>query len=247
MINSNVRIINDIPLIKTGLGALHFNGTNDTPHQLGTLTINEGIFALGNTKISVTGPITIGPNASFVFQLYNEILTTGQKIIRKGGGLPDLRLLGDSTGEANFTFVKSTDDSPLIQGIGTLYIENRASIEFGNTAPSSPIILYLDQLNFNDTNAIFRITGWTKGAAYLLVKKSWGDTNISALLSQIYFEGHGLAKSWETHILSNFGDYWQITPFPEPTTYGTIFAAAGLGLWTCRKRHKRLTNNLAAK
>jgi len=236
IINSNVRIINDTPLIKTGLGALHFNGTNNTPHQLGAVTINEGIFALGNTKISVTGPITIGPNASFVLQLYNKILTTGQKIIRKGGGLPNLRLRGNSTGEANFTFVKSTNDVPLIQGIDTLYIENRASIGFGNTAPETPIILYLDHLTFNDTDAILRITDWAEGAAYLLVKKTWGNANIAALLSQIYFEGYGRAKNWEAHGLSDFGDYWQITPLPEPTTYGATLGAVGLGLWTWRKR-----------
>jgi len=62
------------------------------------------------------------------------------------------------------------------------------------------------------------------------------------LLNQIVFEGY---QDYFTTFKNYDNDYYQIYPFgaqpaPEPSTYGAILGAAGLGLWSWRKRTQRL-------
>jgi len=236
IITDNVQIVGNVPLIKKGPGIFAFHSQYGQIHQFGTITVNEGLVDISSARLSVTGPITVKANATLWLQFNFGSPTESVRIAKTGGGLPSLNLNGDKNHEANFVLIKHREDTSLIQGLSTLYIEDKGSIQFHNTAPATPIILYLDQLTFNDANAILRIINWVEGATYLLVKKTWGDVNIPPLLSQIYFEGYGFAQSWETHDLSGYSDYWQITPFPEPATYGAILAAAGLGLWAWKRR-----------
>jgi len=62
------------------------------------------------------------------------------------------------------------------------------------------------------------------------------SAHLSESLERLVIEGYSAKKAGLRHYSS---DYWEIGPgFPEPTTYGAIFGAVGLGLVSWRK-HKR--------
>jgi len=241
IIESGIRIVNQTSLVKTGVGALHLNGPVNRYHELGSLVVDKGILAMGSANISVTAPISIGPGATFLVQFYSFEQLRTQRITKAGGGLADLRLRGSKTEEAHFGFIKTTSAGAAIQGLNSLTIENKATIDFGNRATETPLILYIDQLILEGPDALLRIREWASGASYLLVRKEWGDARLSELFSKIYFEGYGRASAWEAHDLDDLGDYWQIRPYatPEPATTGAILGAAGLGLWAWRRRKYR--------
>jgi len=238
IIESGIRIVNKTSLLKTGVGALHLNGPVNRYHELGSLVVDKGILAMGSANISVTAPISIGPGATFLVQYYSFEQLRIPRIAKAGGGLADLRLRGSKTEEAHFGFIKSTSAGTAIQGLNSLTIENKATIDFGNRAAETPLILYIDQLILEGPDALLRIREWVSGASYLLVRKDWGDARLSELLSKIYFEGYGWASAWEAHDLEGFDDYWTIRPYatPEPATYGAILSTLGLGLVAWRKR-----------
>jgi len=234
LVMDGVRIGGNLHLIKNGQGVLQLQ--NSGTHQVDALTINTGGINLVNSLMSVTEAITLRANT--FLQIYNHI-PESNPLLKTGGGLPKLKLIGDTNDQAALRLIGAMNGTSgsLRQGLEELYIENRGLVDFGTySSAANSNILYLDQLTFNDSNALLTITGWVEGAAYLLVKKSWGDANLPALLSQIYFDGYGFAKSWETHGLGGFDDYWQVTPFPEPTTYGAIFGTVGLVLWAWKRR-----------
>jgi len=54
------------------------------------------------------------------------------------------------------------------------------------------------------------------------------------VLERIEFEGYGPAmfRDWDSN-------YFQITPAPEPATYGAIVGAVGIGLVVWRKKKRR--------
>jgi len=238
IIESGIRIIDNVNLVKTGSGALHLNGAYNFAHEFGNLDIKKGLFVLGSANISVTGPITVGPDATFLIQYYSFEQLKLQRIAKQGGELTDLKLRGDTNKEAHLGFIKTTSAGSAIQGFNSLTIENNATIDFGNKAAETPLILYIDQLIFDTPESLLRIHEWIDGSSYLLVKKDWGDARISELLSKIYFYGYGWAKTWEAHDLEGFDDYWAIRPYatPEPATYGAILGTLGLGLVAWRKR-----------
>jgi len=237
LVIDRVRIQGNLDLVKNGLGVLQLQ--NSASHQVDSLTINAGGINLVNALLSVTGPITLRANT--FLQIYNHIPGLNP-LVKTGGGLPELRLHGNASGQAELRLVGPMNGTSgsLRQGLEKLHIQDRGLVDFRTFSSAvNPTILYLDQLEFNDANTLLTIRNWVAGSDYLLVKKSWGDATIPALLSQIYFEGYGWAESWEEHGLSDFGDYWQITPFPEPATYGAILGAVGIGLWkwrTCRRK-----------
>ncbi|WP_156469202.1 PEP-CTERM sorting domain-containing protein, partial [Cephaloticoccus primus] len=68
-------------------------------------------------------------------------------------------------------------------------------------------------------------------------------------LPNIVFEGY---QNYETTWKPYDNNYIQITPFgivPEPTTYGAILGAVGIGLYLFRRKRKtgRRTSECAAK
>jgi|GEM_PF-1028099 len=241
LVIDGVRIRGNLHLIKNGQGVLQLQ--NSATHQLDSLTINTGGINLVNSLMSVTEAITLRANT--FLQIYNHI-PESNPLLKTGGGLPKLKLIGNANDQAELRLIGAMNGTPgsLHQGLEELYIENRGLVDFGTySSATNSNILYLDQLSFNDADAILTIRNWEASSDYLLVNKSWGDSHIASLLSQIYFEGYGFAQSWETHGLSDFSGYWKITPFPEPTTYGAILGTVGLGLVVWRRRRLQSARN----
>jgi len=115
--------------------------------------------------------------------------------------------------------------------------------------------LYIDELIIG-VGSLLTVRNWFEGEDYLLVHRSkaaeylytpdQGETAPGGILGatnqRVHFEGYsGL-------FLSHYNeDYYEITPFPrmgptyypEPSTYGAIFGAMGLGILIWRNKRKR--------
>jgi len=223
----------DFDLVKTGPGSLELD--SDATHKLGAITIHQGALRLLKGSLSVSDDIVVGDGSGQ--DLFELAAQSDNRIIKTGGRIPSMTLHGNPHGPATDEAILRFNGNSR-QGLTALTIQDRGTIDFIGANKSAPNILYLDQLHFSDTNAQLIIRNWDDQADYLLVKRNWGNTNVPPILSQIYFEGYGPAK-WHWHDLgSSYDGYWQITPLPEPTTYGVILGAVGLTLVVWRKRRR---------
>jgi len=227
----------DIDLVKTGNGSLDLNSTGT--HRLGTVTINQGFIRLLKGWLAIAGKIILGDGAGT--DVLELAANSKSQITKTGNGLPSITLYGNPYGAEN-------DEAILRFGGGTqqqlanLHIQDRGTIDFMSGSKSSPNILYLDQLTFNNAKALLTIRNWNYETDYLLVRYKGGNSTIPSILKQIRFEGYDAPALWHWHFLKGFDDYWQITavPVPEPTTYGALLGAMGLGLWTWRRKRQRI-------
>ncbi|WP_156469209.1 PEP-CTERM sorting domain-containing protein [Cephaloticoccus primus] len=214
-------------LIKSGSGSLFINST--ARHYFHTMRIHQGRVVVNKGSIEASDRIIVGDGAG-----RDELVLPKKSkdpIVAPKGGLPSITLNGNPYGPAG-------DEAVLRLGGGTqqrlknLHIENRGTIDFAGTGN----ILFLDELSFNDAKAKLLIRNWDDGSDYLLVKRNKGDKAVPPVLGQIEFEGYKGKVRWARHYLKGYDDYWQITPVPEPATYGAAFAALGLGLVALRRR-----------
>jgi len=126
------------------------------------------------------------------------------------------------------------------QRLSELRIEGRGTIDWRGGEVGLANILWIESLSFSSTSDILFIRNWYEYEDLFLVRKEGFH---SSLLPQIVFEGY---QDYETTWKAYDDTYIQITPFgkggylPEPSTYGVILGAMGLGLWGWRKRTQRL-------
>jgi len=113
---------------------------------------------------------------------------------------------------------------------------NLGVVSFGSQGThTNKRYLFLDELVI-DGNARIEVNEWAPGRDFFLVKKTMDKRALDALMSKIHFRGWLPGR---THLESYDKDYWQISGTPEPTTYGAIFSALGLGLVGYRQRLRR--------
>jgi hypothetical protein len=108
-----------------------------------------------------------------------------------------------------------------VNTVGTLNLTGNSILDFGN---SSATVLNLDNLNLNGFT--LTITNWVDGVDYF-ASQNWAgavfNTRGSAPMNQVTFTGFSNnSTAWQS---------WdrQITPTPEPATYGMIFMGLSLG------------------
>jgi len=237
VLQNGARFSGNRDLVKAGPGTLELD--SDATHQLSTITINEGAIRLLKGSLSVRGDIVVGDGAGR--DLFELAAQSNNRIVRQGIAPPTMTLHGNPYGPASDeAILRFGDGRNVRQALATLHIRDRGTLDFGSAGMGTlfPNILYLDRLTLNDTSAILTIRNWMDRSDYLLVRRTWGNVNVPPILPQIHFEGYGPAR-WEPHDLNGFDDYWQITPFPEPTTYGALLAAVGIGLAIWKKRARR--------
>ncbi|WP_156469109.1 PEP-CTERM sorting domain-containing protein, partial [Cephaloticoccus primus] len=119
--------------------------------------------------------------------------------------------------------------------LSNLHIENRGTIDWVGGEVGRANILWIDMLTFSSSDAQLFIRNWYEYEDILLVKRA--NFNF-ATLPQIIFEGY---QDYETTWKPYDNNYIQITPFgavPEPTTYGALLGAAGIGLYLLRRRRR---------
>ncbi|KXU37008.1 hypothetical protein AXK11_03085 [Cephaloticoccus primus] len=140
------------------------------------------------------------------------------------------------------------------QTLSELHIADSGVIEF-RYGSSGPNFLFLDLLTFNNTDAKLFVKGWHEFENYLLIKKTALATGQWAqVLKQIDFDGYSLDYDLLASDYNN--DYFQISPWgswsqaiPEPSTYGAILGALGVGAYLIRRKRQtgQRTTECAAK
>jgi autotransporter-associated beta strand protein len=247
-------------LTKQGTGTLTLAGTNT---YTGLTTVSAGAIVLAAANVFAdTGQISIASGASL--QLNNLADTIGRlsgagAVDFGSAGMGQLRLnagtstfAGSFTGSgeliigagatltlgANFTNtnLKITLDGGTLNlagyslTAGALSITGNSTVDFSSGADS---VLAVDSLGFGSTGLLLSAQNWADASDYFYSQT--GYTQGSAPLNQVRFQGWSTADTkWQAY--DN-----QITPVPEPATYGAwLLAGLGaVGLWR-RLRGRRV-------
>ncbi len=177
----------------------------------GSLTLSSGA-ATFSGSFAGTGELIIGPGASLT--LGANFSDPNLKITLAGGSL----------------YLNGTNST-----FGTLNITGNSILDFGTTSNST---LNVNNVTFSATNLALSVSNWTNVQDYFYSQNFTGATpNARGQTpeNQITFSGFTAANtSW----LSN--DH-QITPAPEPATYGMIFiglSVAAVGFRRLRRSRR---------
>jgi len=246
-LGGSVALTGGIDVVKTRGGSLIFN--SGASHLIGSLYIHQGTVELrgsGNLQIGAGDHrIYIGDGAG-----KDRLILPGGRwnpITKDGGGLPSITLRGtpyDPRGPeygGDQAILQLGGNGPYSAGtkqkLANLHIEGRGTIDWRGGEVGLANILWVDDLTFSPGGILF-IRNWYEYEDLFLVKKvhngkAFDDTK----LNQIVFEGY---QDYYPTLKDYDADYWQITPWgaPEPSTYGAILGAVGLGLVVWRKRHR---------
>ncbi len=244
-------------LTKDGAGTLQLAGANTFS---GNIAVNAGVVQLGaNHVIPNAASVSLAAGAAFDLNGKTDTFTGlsgGGTLLMNGG---NLTLLGANTfngsisGTGSLTVTNSLtlgtvlNNSGLtlnlagtlnlgsfVNTFGTLNLTGNSILDFGN---SSATVLNLSNLNLNGFT--LTITNWVDGVD-LFTAQNWAggvyDTRGVAPMNQVSFTGFSSNntawQSWDK----------QITPTPEPATYGMIFmglSLGGFGAWRWRSRRSR--------
>ncbi|KXU34199.1 hypothetical protein AXK12_07965 [Cephaloticoccus capnophilus] len=101
--------------------------------------------------------------------------------------------------------------------------------------------LILDDLLISD-DGFLQISGWEAGRDHLLVRKD--SEHLADAFKKITIDGW--AKN-QVYLKDYDKEYWSIEAAPEPSTYGAILGAVGLGLVIYRKHRHRMRSACGEK
>jgi len=126
----------------------------------------------------------------------------------------------------------SSNGVNVVESFNLLQVEGRGVLEFEGSGQRKLHLNHLLVLPHDNTG--LDVKGWENWVTFILVKKT--SPLLMASLPYINFEGHAPGA-----VLRDYSDanYWEIVPFPEPSTYGAIFGVMGLGLWAWRRRVRK--------
>ena len=195
---------------------------NNQSEKINTLA-GTGSIAFGS---SGTGYLGVGVNSGS--STFGGTLT-GTGVMEKLGS-------GTLTFNSSFNFggeLRITSGTVALAGItatlGTLHITGNTILDFGNSAAS---ILNVTTLII-DAGVTLTVTNWINATDYFFAQNFTGatlGTSGTAPINQITFTGFSNnATGWQSY------DH-QISPAPEPATYGALFVALCLGVVGLRRR-----------
>jgi len=253
-VSGSVALTGGMDVVKTRGGSLIFGSSSN--HSIGSLYIHQGTVELrGNGALQVRDRIYIGDGAG-----EDRLILPGGRwnpITKDGGGLPSITLrgtaydprgpeyggdqailqLGGDGGSDGKTYGAGTK-----QLLSELRIEGRGTIDWRGGEVGKANILWIETLSFSSTSDRLFIRNWYEYEDLFLVKKIHNGKEFDKyLLNQIVFEGYqDYFTTWKDYDKDYYQIYpFGIRPFPEPSTYGAILGAVGLGLWTWRKRRRQ--------
>jgi autotransporter-associated beta strand protein len=213
-------------LTKTGDGTLTLAGAAANTFT-GTTTVNDGTLALDKTDgtTALAGAVVVGDGrGTDVLRLdSSEQIANTANLTLRGSTYGGETVLRYNSGSGGFT-----------ETFATLTVDGHAVIDFAGGNVCAANYLYLDDLAMTAGSELL-IRNWIDFTDFLLVRNT--STNVPDLLAQINFEGYGAGAYWQEYDAT----FSRITPVPEPSTYGAVLMAAGLGFagwrrWRMRRR-----------
>lgn len=215
-----------VDLTKTGDGVLTLSGTTANTFT-GATFVNDGTLALNKTAgvTALTGDIVVGDGRG------TDILRLDAD--EQIANTADLTLRGSAygTGETILKF-NGAGGVGVTETLGVLTIEGHSVIDFAGGNVCDANFLFLDDLLMASADSRLFIRNWVDFTDFLLVKNT---ADIGSVLSQITFEGYGTTSYWQEYD----ANYSRITPVPEPSTYGALLMAAGMGFFAYRRFGKK--------
>lgn len=249
-------------LTKDGTGTLTLSGANT---YTGGTTINAGTLRLGaSERLADSGAVTVAGGATFDVNGHTETigalsgagtLQLASGTLIAGSGNASSTFSGSFAGGDTGTFEK-TGTGTLTFGTGMNFasgdlVLNGGTLNLGGfTSTFSALTVTGNSvLDFSGTS-ILNLDSVTVAAGVTLTVTNWADTVDyfysllnpgSTNLGHIVFAGYTAGDTkWQSF------DH-EITPVPEPGTYGALFMLLGLGLvlWVRRERSGRAARHSA--
>jgi len=235
-IEGRTQIHSDYEFVKTGDGTLllnsaatHYFGKSLYINQ-GTLSLRQGRMQVGREKWQDGIFINSGTALELPSNSWDPIIGSGRA--------PNVALNGTPYGPgAQY----GGEEAILRMGgntklhINEFVVGNRGTIDWFGGEVGKANILWIEELRFEAPSGQLFMLNWYQYEDILLVRKDGIDTRVGP---QIIFEGY---EDFPVLFIDYDANYWQITPFhaPEPSTYGAILGAVGLGLWSWRRKRRR--------
>jgi len=128
--------------------------------------------------------------------------------------------------------ISGNEYSDLAETIHELVVEGYGVVDFGKRLKYASRYFYIDDLIIkNDSKLI--VTGWDDSRDRFLVRRN--SKHVLDSLKRMGFVGYDSSR---IKLVSFNKDYWEISPLPEPSTYGAILGAVGLGFFAWRKKRR---------
>lgn len=252
-------------LIKNGAGTTTLTGANT---YTGATTINAGALRLGASEsISNLSAVTVASGALFDVNSQTETIASiaGAGNVDLGSGSLTIAgnasttfsgvLLGDGTftklGTGVLTLTEDFDFSgtfnlaagtlrlsDMALTLGTLNITGNSIIDFAGVTS-----LNISSFSISD-GVTLTIQNWADASDYFFTQL-WTGASFDATganpMNQVVFSGFSANDTtWLSYEDNPGNGYHQITPVPEPSTYGALFLTATSGLlWWRRRRLNR--------
>jgi autotransporter-associated beta strand protein len=248
-------------LTKTGTGTLALSGANT---YTGATNINGGKLQLGASgALSTSTSVTVASGANFDLNSYSQQIAglAGSGIVTLGGGTLGVTTGNNTTfsgsfaandtgtlivdGPGSLTFgagMNLSNGTLLLFGgtlklggytstFGTLNVASNSVIDFGTSGSS--VLNILNNITIT-TGVTLTIQNWTDAVDFFYSQNNPG----SSILGQIVFNPPaytGADTKWIP-----YGSTAQITPVPEPATYGAVLMLLGLsvGVWLRWRRQE---------
>ncbi len=215
-LDSSNQIINTAALVFASDGRLDLNGQAETVASIA----GSGEIAIG------TGQLTAGNALNTVFS--GELTGTTGTFTKTGSGTLTLASMINYDGV--FELAAGTLSlSGITANIGTLTLTGNSTIDFAGTAS-------LNVTNLNLNGFTLNITNWTNATDYFFAANWSGavtDTTGVAPMNQVTFNGFAASDTkWQ-------GYDSQVTPVPEPSTYGALLLGVLMGLFGWRRFRTR--------
>jgi len=174
-----------------------------------------------NGAIAVRSDILVKENAILRFEGSNQLLKTSKVKLKTHGVLQTLAGQG---GDITNTFLNIT-----VEDNGVVHFNHGE----GNSL-NSKYYIKIDDLIINQSGHL-EIHGWQESRDFLLVRKT--SAALEDALTKMTFAGYDRNN---IHLEEYDSEYWSISSTPEPTTYGALLGAIGLGLWAWKRKRREM-------
>jgi len=236
-IAGRTQIRSDYAFVKTGDGTLLLNSA--ATHYFGkSLYINQGILSLKAGRMQVRRKdyqdgvsISSGTALELPANTWDSIIGSGRASNIFLSGTP----YGPGAQYGGEEAILRMGGNTKLH-INEFIVNSRGTIDWYEGEVGKANILWIEELRFDTPGSQRFMRNWYQYEDILLVRKGGVSLRVGP---QIIFEGY---EDFPVLFIDYDANYWQITPFhaPEPSTYGAILGAVGLGLWGWRRRKRKL-------